>query len=182
MFYDKLIELCELHGIAPSTVAEAIGLTKSSATYWKKGALPKVGTVQKIANYFQVPITFFLIDDNETNLEEDAKDFFPDDPKEQELYKTYISEGSVMRQYLKQIKKAIKDSNKVILQKTKKLTDYALTQQLLIEFSALNRAGKARVIEYSALLNDSGDYIINSDKWESDNTPATPPPDEKEDK
>ncbi len=187
MFYDKLLQLCELHGISPSVVAESIGLNKSSATYWKRGALPKIGTVQKIANYFQIPITFFLQDEEEIRaVENEAKEAYPNDQKEQEYFKMLVTEGSISRQYLSQLKKVIECSNKVILQKASKITDYALTQQLMAEFKTLNRAGKIRAIEYLSFLNDSNDYMKISDKWEenedvhqSDTPIATSVDDEK---
>ena len=40
MFYEQFIKLCNENGTRPSTVAEEIGLNKSSATAWKKGATP----------------------------------------------------------------------------------------------------------------------------------------------
>ena len=40
MFYEQFIKLCNENGTRPSTVAEEIGLNKSSATAWEKGATP----------------------------------------------------------------------------------------------------------------------------------------------
>ena len=40
MFYEQFIKLYNENGTRPSTVAEEIGLNKSSATAWKKGATP----------------------------------------------------------------------------------------------------------------------------------------------
>ena len=59
-FYNKLIELCEKNHVKPSVVAEAVGLTKSSATYWKRGAEPKGDTLRKIAEYFGVSVDYLL--------------------------------------------------------------------------------------------------------------------------
>ncbi|WP_195543316.1 helix-turn-helix domain-containing protein [Massiliimalia timonensis] len=71
-FYNKLIELCEKNHVKPSVVAEAVGLTKSSATYWKRGAEPKSATIKKIAEYFEVPVSYFIPVDNSIKQEEYA--------------------------------------------------------------------------------------------------------------
>lgn len=55
MFYDNFIALCKEKGVAPSAVAEEVGLNKSTVSYWKNGSQPKVDTIFKIADYFGVP-------------------------------------------------------------------------------------------------------------------------------
>ncbi len=66
-FYSRFIKLCERDKISPSTVAEKNGLSNSIITYWKKGATPKIGTIKKIANYFNVPIAYLLGDVEDMN-------------------------------------------------------------------------------------------------------------------
>lgn len=60
MFYEQFIKLCNEKGTRPSTVAEEIGLNKSSATAWKKGATPADVTLAKLSAYFGVPISYLL--------------------------------------------------------------------------------------------------------------------------
>lgn len=57
MFYDRFIKLCERKGVTPATAAKEIGLSNSVTTYWKRGSVPKVDTMQKIAGYFNIPIS-----------------------------------------------------------------------------------------------------------------------------
>ena len=66
MFYEQFIKLCNENGTRPSTVAEEIGLNKSSATAWKKGATPADVTLAKLSAYFGVPVSYLLgeTDDN----------------------------------------------------------------------------------------------------------------------
>lgn len=66
MFYEQFIKLCNEKGTRPSTVAEEIGLNKSSATAWKKGATPADVTLAKLSAYFGVPVSYLLgaTDDN----------------------------------------------------------------------------------------------------------------------
>lgn len=58
-FYDKFVELCVQSNIAPTKAAIAAGLTAGSVTGWKKGSPPRSSAVQKIANYFNVPVEYF---------------------------------------------------------------------------------------------------------------------------
>lgn len=60
MFYDNFLTLCTQRGVTPSAVMRAIGLNKSSATYWKKGSLPSSDTLQKLAEYFGVSVDYLL--------------------------------------------------------------------------------------------------------------------------
>lgn len=60
MFYDNFLALCKQKNVAPSAVMRAIGLNKSSATYWKKGSIPSSDTLQKLADYFSVTVDFLL--------------------------------------------------------------------------------------------------------------------------
>lgn len=59
MFYEKFVELCVQRGIAPTKAAVEAGLTSGSVTGWKKGAPPRSSAIQKIANYFGVPVEYF---------------------------------------------------------------------------------------------------------------------------
>lgn len=60
MFYDNFVSLCIQKGVSPSAVMKAIGLNKSSATYWKKGSTPSSDTLQKLADYFGVTVDDLL--------------------------------------------------------------------------------------------------------------------------
>ena len=59
MFYDKLLELCVERNISPSRAAEDVGMTGAHVTRWKRGSVPNDTTVQKFANYFNVPVGLF---------------------------------------------------------------------------------------------------------------------------
>ena len=97
MFYDKILALCDKQNITISRLIQDIGLSKANATYWKKGAMPKISTVKKVAEYFSAPVEYFL-DDTLTD-----SDFQPSptksnhildqlndlDPQEDELLKVF---------------------------------------------------------------------------------------------
>lgn len=58
MFWEILLELCELHGIKPNPLAKLLGISSGAVTRWKKGSIPNDSTLLKIANYFGVTIAY----------------------------------------------------------------------------------------------------------------------------
>lgn len=57
MFYDKFIDLCKNAGVTPTQVARDIGIRQSTVSMWKQqGTTPRYETLQKLADYFAVPI------------------------------------------------------------------------------------------------------------------------------
>ena len=58
MFYDKYVALCSRKGIAPSAAAKEIGINKAAVSNWKyRKNGPSDVTMQKIADYFGVPVS-----------------------------------------------------------------------------------------------------------------------------
>lgn len=58
MFYDKYVALCAQKGITPSAAAKAIGINKAAVSNWKyRKNGPSDVTMQKIADYFGVPVS-----------------------------------------------------------------------------------------------------------------------------
>ena len=64
MFYDNVCNLCQREGIKITALARSLGLSSSAPTYWKKGSVPKSGTLQKIADYFNVTADYLLTGDD----------------------------------------------------------------------------------------------------------------------
>lgn len=60
MFYEKFSALCKSRKKTPSAVLEEIGLTRSTASFWKKGSVPSSENLQKLAEYFGVPTDYLL--------------------------------------------------------------------------------------------------------------------------
>lgn len=59
-FFEQYKKICEERGISPNGAAKEIGLPSSSVTHWKDGAIPRIKTVQKIADYFCVTTDYLL--------------------------------------------------------------------------------------------------------------------------
>lgn len=59
--YLRFLSLLEERGITSYKVAKETGISQVTLSDWKNGrSTPKVDKLQKIANYFEVPITYFL--------------------------------------------------------------------------------------------------------------------------
>lgn len=59
--YTKFQVLLKKFGVTPYKVSKETGIPTSTLSDWKNGrSVPKVDKLQKIANYFEVPITYFL--------------------------------------------------------------------------------------------------------------------------
>ena len=54
MFYENVQELCRQHKTNITRMAKEIGLSNAAAASWKKGSVPKLDTVRKIADHFGV--------------------------------------------------------------------------------------------------------------------------------
>lgn len=65
MFYERFLALCNARGVKPTAVADAIGLSRMNASRWKKGTMPSAANLQKLADYFEVPLDY-LLGTNET--------------------------------------------------------------------------------------------------------------------
>lgn len=59
-FYDYYIKLCNERGKTPSAAALEMGLSKPSVSRWKKGGGLTDATAAKIADYFNLPISFLI--------------------------------------------------------------------------------------------------------------------------
>lgn len=60
-FYDVFEHLCAEKGVTPTQAGRDNGIAQGVISMWKKrGSTPKAQTVQKLANYFNVPIALFF--------------------------------------------------------------------------------------------------------------------------
>ncbi len=68
VFYERVLKLCSEKGISVTALAEAIGKQASTASGWKKGAVPRADTLRQVADYFGVS-TGYLTGDESVNVE-----------------------------------------------------------------------------------------------------------------
>lgn len=59
--YEIFSELLQKNGVTPYKVSKATGVSQSTLSDWKRGiSTPKQDKLQKIADYFGVPLTYLL--------------------------------------------------------------------------------------------------------------------------
>ena len=63
MFWKNYEALCRSVGSSPTAIALELGFSNASATKWKKGSIPNGTTLQKIADRFQVSVSYLLGDE-----------------------------------------------------------------------------------------------------------------------
>jgi transcriptional regulator with XRE-family HTH domain len=72
MFWNNYVRLCAEKGKSPNGVAAELNVSSGSITGWKKGSVPRVALLQKIADYFGVSVASLLGED-EPGLREKAE-------------------------------------------------------------------------------------------------------------
>ena len=60
MFWDRYFNLCRSIGKSPNAVANELGISSGSVTNWKKGTVPNISVLEKIAQHFGCTINFLL--------------------------------------------------------------------------------------------------------------------------
>lgn len=63
MFYENVKELCRENRTNITSLMKELSMSTSMPTSWKKGAVPKADTVQKIADHFGVSVDYLLRDE-----------------------------------------------------------------------------------------------------------------------
>lgn len=80
MFFENYLVYCQKVGKSKTAVAKQIGVTSKSVTGWQNGAIPRNGTLKKLADYFGVTVDDLLTDNKKEpavdgGLDEDMKEF-----------------------------------------------------------------------------------------------------------
>lgn len=86
-FYSKVNQLCRERGISITAFSKEIGLSKGTAPGWKTlSRPPRVATVKRIADYFGVPVSYFLEGEaDETAIFKESDKKIKLSPKEEQL-------------------------------------------------------------------------------------------------
>lgn len=72
--YDKFAKLLENKGVSAYKVAKEIGITQQAFSGWKQGKYElKQDKLQKIADYFNVPLSYFYGEEKEPKYYFDAE-------------------------------------------------------------------------------------------------------------
>lgn len=65
MFWDVFSGLCAKNGKSPNAVASDLNISSGSITAWSRGTCPRSNTVVKIAEYFNVSVSYLLGEEKE---------------------------------------------------------------------------------------------------------------------
>ena len=65
-FYDLVIDLCLQKGISISFLMDELGFSRSNPAQWRKGTVPTASKVKEIADYFNVPVSYFTAQHSNT--------------------------------------------------------------------------------------------------------------------
>ena len=60
MFWNRFYELCIENNTKPNPVCKELGFSTATATHWKKGQLPGLASLDKIAKHFNVSVDYLL--------------------------------------------------------------------------------------------------------------------------
>ena len=60
MFYEKLLQICDVKNISVTKLVEELGLSSGNLSKWKSGGKPRSDTLIKIAEKLGVPVAYFL--------------------------------------------------------------------------------------------------------------------------
>lgn len=169
MFYDIFIELCKNKKVSPSLVAKEIGLSNSTTTTWKRGAIPKSETLQKLADYFDTTIDFLLNlspeDQEEFNYIEDHV-FKTTGRSREEVHKELI-EQKIQDIPFEQFANALDLADIAIIEQFKNVSDSQLKKDLLDNYRYLNRRGR---IEAALRM----DELVENERFHQE-SPSIPP-------
>ena len=69
-FYERFLKLCELNGIKPTPALQEMGLSSGNLQKWQNASSTvTLKTIEKVANYFNVPVRYFYDSDGESEIE-----------------------------------------------------------------------------------------------------------------
>lgn len=81
MFYEKYARLCAERGLSVTGVARALHITPNAPSAWANGATPRNSTLKRIADYFNVDVSYFYKDDEIESKDDKIVEKFIDELK-----------------------------------------------------------------------------------------------------
>ena len=81
MFYEKYARLCAERGLSVTGVARALHITPNAPSAWANGATPRNSTLKRIADYFNVDVSYFYQDDEIESKDDKIVEKFKDELK-----------------------------------------------------------------------------------------------------
>ena len=141
LFYQRVERLCIEQGISVNALAIKLGLSASTATGWREGSVPRIGTLKKIADCFGVTVSYLRGDTHDPQVE--MYPAGPDKVREQEE-RTEAQLQENLRWLVEATKKAPAEAGAGGLSEWER--------RFLDELRGLPDEGKARLLEQAELL------------------------------
>ena len=148
MFYTKFEKLCKEKKVSPSKVASDIGLSKSSATYWKRGSEPRAEVLFKISDYFNVSPLYFFDEDEKENIQSDQEimEAYDGNKKiDKEEANLLIFDNALQMQATNTFSKGIDIADQALLQATTDIPDKVLNQWIYESVQRLSRSRSDKI-------------------------------------
>ena len=83
IMYEIFSKLLQKYGVTPYKVSKETGVSQSTLSDWKRGiSTPKPDKLQKIADYFGVPLTYFLSETVKSPTSEGAQNLTAKDERD----------------------------------------------------------------------------------------------------
>ncbi|MCL2689655.1 MAG: helix-turn-helix domain-containing protein [Chitinispirillia bacterium] len=60
MFFERVEKACFEKKISIARLLRELKFSSSSATYWRRGSIPKIDKLIKISEYFGIPVEYFI--------------------------------------------------------------------------------------------------------------------------
>ena len=99
-FLKNFEELCESHHESCRAVLIKTGIAKSAIANWRKGSLPNVVTLNKIAEYFNVPINVLVGMDDEGIVDYNLSPLSDDDAR---MLRSFAKASDIDKQVIRLI-------------------------------------------------------------------------------
>lgn len=113
MFYERYLSLCEKHGKRPYEVAREMGCSNSNVAQWKKGSVPRMPMVEKIAEYFGVSAGYLITGEEQQKKPTDQRvSELSDDEVTRQLHDMILSATDEERQDIMKYIEFIKSKRK----------------------------------------------------------------------
>lgn len=100
MFYEKYARLCAERGLSVTGVARALHITPNAPSAWANGATPRNSTLKRIADYFNVDVSYFYQDDEIENKDD-----------------------KIVENFIKELKRDLTDDEQLLLDMFRTMTD-----------------------------------------------------------
>ena len=73
-FGTKIKKLRAARGMKQDDLAKVIGVSKGTVSVWERNArFPEMDTIQRLVNYFEVPLSFLLDDSSGLTIQPQSK-------------------------------------------------------------------------------------------------------------